>query len=132
MLLTGQSAGRYGQRCERISTSSGLVQGRFGRERHLAVGVVRVPGEPRSFPLVGPCEVRKEGSQRLEGLRVVIAGRASHVRIQQRPTRCRDLVRVHGIHLQVGISSGGPALIDALIVRSCAATRFRGTTYLRT
>jgi len=32
-------------------------------------------------------------------------------------------VRVHGIHLQVGISSGGPALIDALIVLSWAATR---------
>jgi len=53
MLLTGQPAGRYGQPCERISTSSGLVQG-FGRERYLVVGVVRVPGEPRSFPLVGP------------------------------------------------------------------------------
>jgi hypothetical protein len=41
-------------------------------------------------------------------------------------------VRVHGSHLQVGISSGGPALIDALIVRSGAAARCRGTTYLRT
>jgi hypothetical protein len=86
MLLTGQSAGRYGQHCERTSTSSGLVQGRVGRERHLAVGVVRVPGEPRSFPLVGPCEVRKEGSQRLEGLSVVMAGGANHVRIQEWPT----------------------------------------------
>jgi hypothetical protein len=86
MLLTGQSAGRYGQRCERISTSPGLVQDRFGRERHLAVGVVRVPGEPRSFPLGGPCEVRKEGSQRLEGLGVVVAGRANHMCIQEWPT----------------------------------------------
>jgi len=86
MLLTGQTAGRYGQPCERISTSSGLVQGRLGRERHLAIGVVRVPGEPRSFPLVGPCEVRKEGSQCLEGLSVVMAGRANHVCIQEWPT----------------------------------------------
>jgi hypothetical protein len=86
MLLTGQSAGRYGQHCERTSTSSGLVQGRVGRERHLAVGVVCVRGEPRSFPLVGPCEVRKEGSQRLEGLSVVMAGWANHVRIQEWPT----------------------------------------------
>ena len=63
-----------------------LVQGRFGRERHLAVGDVRVPGEPHSFPLVGPCEVREEGSQRLEGLSVVTAGRANHVCIQEWPT----------------------------------------------
>jgi hypothetical protein len=85
MLLTGQPAGRYGQPCERISTSSGLVQG-FGRERCLGVGVVRVPGEPRSLPLVGPCEVRKESSQRLEGLSVVIAGRANHACTQDWPT----------------------------------------------
>lgn len=41
-----------------------------------------VPGEPHSFPLVGPCEVRKEGPQRLEGLSVVIAARANHVCFQ--------------------------------------------------
>ncbi len=41
-----------------------------------------VPGAPRSFSLVGPCEVRQEGSQRLEGRSVVIAGRANHVCIQ--------------------------------------------------
>jgi hypothetical protein len=104
----------------------------IGRERHLAVGALRVPSAPRSFPLVGPCKVRKEGSQRLEGLRVVIAGSANHVCTQEWPTRCRDLVRVHGIHLQVGISSGGPALIDALILRSCTGHRVRGTTDLRT
>jgi hypothetical protein len=80
----------------------------LGLERHLAVGVLRVPGEPRSLPLVGPCEVRKECSQRLEGLRAVIVSRTNHMCTQEWPTRCRDLVRVHGIHLQVGISSGGP------------------------
>ena len=35
-----------------------------------------------SFPLVGPCKIRKEGSQRLEGLSLVIAGSANHVCIQ--------------------------------------------------
>jgi hypothetical protein len=62
------------------------VQGAFGRERHLAVGVVRVPGERRSFPLVGLCEVRKEGPQCLKGLSAVIAARANHVCIQEWPT----------------------------------------------
>jgi hypothetical protein len=65
--------------------SSALAQG-FGREHHLAVGVVRVPVERRSFPLVGPGEVREEGSQRPEGLTVVIAGRANHLCIQEWPT----------------------------------------------
>ena len=51
-----------------------------------AASAVRVQGEPRSFSLVGPCEVRQEGSQRLEGLIVVIAGRANHVCTQEWPT----------------------------------------------
>ena len=52
--------------------------------------------------------------------------------MQEWPAWCRDLVRVHGIHLQVEISGGGPALIDALIVPSCAGHRMRSTTDLRT
>lgn len=83
-------------------TVIGPRAGPAASERRLAVGVVRVPGEPRSLPVIGPCEVRKEGSQRLEGLSVVIAGRASHVCTPDWATWCNHagmLVElVHGTH----------------------------------
>ena len=85
----------------------------------------------RSFPLVGPGEVGEEGSQRAERLGVVVAGRANHLGIQLWPTRCRGLARVHGFTSRWG-SGDGPALIDALIVRSSAGHRFRGTTDMHT
>lgn len=83
-LPTGEPARLYGHACKQIQ----LIEPRSGlrAEPDPAVGVVRVSAEPRSFALVGPCEVGEECSQRLEGRSVVIAGRTSHACTQEWPT----------------------------------------------